>query len=64
LFVGDQSHFLPVVVLGGTTFKTATSDAARVTRQTETNAVRSEKTAAHLSTLSTDLLELVGAGRR
>jgi methyl-accepting chemotaxis protein len=42
----------------------ATSDTARVTRQTEANAAQTRQTAAHLSQLSSDLLELVGTGRR
>jgi methyl-accepting chemotaxis protein len=42
----------------------ATSDTARVTRQTEANAAQTRQTAAHLSQLSSDLLNLVGTGRR
>jgi methyl-accepting chemotaxis protein len=42
----------------------ATADTARVTRQTETNATQTKQTAAHLSQLSSDLLDLVGTGRR
>jgi methyl-accepting chemotaxis protein len=42
----------------------AASDTARVTRETEASAVQTRQTAAHLSTLSGDLLELVGNGRR
>ncbi|NMO54274.1 methyl-accepting chemotaxis protein [Actinoplanes sp. TBRC 11911] len=42
----------------------AAADTARVTRQTETNATQTKQTAAHLSQLSSDLLELVGTGRR
>jgi methyl-accepting chemotaxis protein len=42
----------------------AASDTARVTRETESSAVQTKQTAAHLSRLSGDLLELVGTGRR
>ena len=42
----------------------AASDTARVTRETEASAVQTKQTAAHLSTLSGDLLDLVGTGRR
>jgi methyl-accepting chemotaxis protein len=42
----------------------AASDTARVTRETEASAVQTKQTAAHLSSLSGDLLELVGTGRR
>jgi methyl-accepting chemotaxis protein len=42
----------------------AASDTARVTRETEASAVQTRQTASHLSTLSSDLLELVGTGRR
>jgi methyl-accepting chemotaxis protein len=42
----------------------AASDTARVTRETEASAVQTKQTAAHLSTLSSNLLELVGTGRR
>jgi methyl-accepting chemotaxis protein len=42
----------------------AASDTARVTRETEASAVQTKQTAAHLSTLSGDLLDLVGSGRR
>ncbi len=42
----------------------AASDTARVTRETEASAVQTRQTAAHLTTLSSDLLELVGTGRR
>ena len=42
----------------------AASDTARVTRETEVSAVQTRQTAAHLSRLSGDLLELVGSGRR
>ncbi|AEV86026.1 methyl-accepting chemotaxis protein [Actinoplanes sp. SE50] len=38
----------------------AVSDTARVSRETESSAVQTKQTAAHLSTLSGDLLELVG----
>ncbi|BCJ40217.1 hypothetical protein GCM10010168_30750 [Actinoplanes ianthinogenes] len=38
----------------------AASDTARVSRETEASAVQTKQTAAHLSTLSGDLLELVG----
>ncbi|GAA2688976.1 methyl-accepting chemotaxis protein [Actinoplanes palleronii] len=38
----------------------AASDTARVSRETESSAVQTKQTAAHLSTLSGDLLELVG----
>jgi methyl-accepting chemotaxis protein len=42
----------------------AASDTARVTRETEASAVQTRQTASHLSSLSGDLLELVGTGRR
>ena len=42
----------------------AASDTARVTRETEASATQTKQTAAHLSTLSGDLLDLVGTGRR
>ncbi|GAA2510116.1 methyl-accepting chemotaxis protein [Winogradskya humida] len=42
----------------------AAGDTARVTRETEASAVQTKQTAAHLSNLSGDLLELVGTGRR
>ena len=42
----------------------AVSDTARVTRETEASAVQTRQTASHLSTLSSDLLDLVGTGRR
>jgi methyl-accepting chemotaxis protein len=42
----------------------AASDTARVTRETEASAVQTKQTAAHLTSLSTDLLDLVGTGRR
>jgi methyl-accepting chemotaxis protein len=42
----------------------AASDTARVTRETEASAVQTKQTAAHLSSLSGDLLNLVGTGRR
>jgi methyl-accepting chemotaxis protein len=38
----------------------AASDTARVSRETEASAVQTKQTAAHLSTLSGDLLDLVG----
>ncbi|GIF03318.1 methyl-accepting chemotaxis protein [Actinoplanes siamensis] len=38
----------------------AVSDTARVSRETESSAVQTKQTAAHLSTLSGELLELVG----
>ncbi|MFD1369530.1 methyl-accepting chemotaxis protein [Actinoplanes sichuanensis] len=41
----------------------AASDTARVSRETEASAVQTKQTAAHLSTLSSDLLEMVGTGR-
>lgn len=41
----------------------AASDTARVTRETEASAVQTKQTAAHLSTLSSELLDLVGTGR-
>jgi methyl-accepting chemotaxis protein len=41
----------------------AASDTARVTRETEASAVQTRQTASHLSTLSGDLLDLVGGGR-
>lgn len=43
--------------------KVAASDTARVTRETEASAVQTKQTAAHLSTLSGELLDLVGSGR-
>jgi methyl-accepting chemotaxis protein len=42
----------------------AASDNARVTRETEASALQTRQTASHLSNLSSDLLELVGNGRR
>jgi methyl-accepting chemotaxis protein len=42
----------------------AASDTARVTRETEASAVQTKQTAAHLSSLSGELLDLVGTGRR
>ncbi|RSM48060.1 chemotaxis protein [Actinoplanes sp. ATCC 53533] len=42
----------------------AASDTARVTRETEASAVQTKQTAAHLSSLSGELLELVGTGHR
>jgi methyl-accepting chemotaxis protein len=42
----------------------AASDTARVSRETEASAVQTKQTAAHLTTLSGDLLDLVGTGRR
>jgi methyl-accepting chemotaxis protein len=42
----------------------AASDTARVTRETEASAAQTRQTAAHLSRLSSDLLDLVGTGRR
>ena len=42
----------------------AASDTTRVTRETEASAVQTKQTAAHLSALSGDLLNLVGSGRR
>jgi methyl-accepting chemotaxis protein len=42
----------------------AASDTARVTRETEASAVQTRQTAAHLSKLSGDLLDLVGTGGR
>jgi methyl-accepting chemotaxis protein len=42
----------------------AASDTARVTRETEASAVQTRQTASHLTTLSSDLLDLVGTGRR
>jgi methyl-accepting chemotaxis protein len=42
----------------------AAGDTARVTRETEASAVQTKQTAAHLSNLSGDLLELVGTGHR
>jgi methyl-accepting chemotaxis protein len=41
----------------------AASDTARVSRETEASAVQTKQTAAHLSNLSGDLLELVGTGK-
>ncbi|GAA0444550.1 hypothetical protein Aca07nite_53700 [Actinoplanes capillaceus] len=40
----------------------AASETARVSRETETSAVQTKQTAAHLSSLSGDLLNLVGTG--
>jgi methyl-accepting chemotaxis protein len=40
----------------------AASDTARVTRETESSATQTRQTAAHLSGLSSNLLELVGTG--
>lgn len=42
----------------------AANDTARVTRETEVSAVQTRQTATHLATLSSDLLKLVGNGRR
>jgi methyl-accepting chemotaxis protein len=42
----------------------AASDTARVTRETEASATQTKQTAAHLANLSSDLLDLVGTGRR
>ena len=42
----------------------AASDTARVTRETEASATQTKQTAAHLSNLSGDLLQLVGTGKR
>ncbi|MEV6495527.1 methyl-accepting chemotaxis protein, partial [Actinoplanes sp. NPDC051633] len=42
----------------------AASDTARVTRETEASATQTKQTASHLSSLSSDLLDLVGTGRR
>jgi hypothetical protein len=42
----------------------AASDTARVIRETESSAVQTRQTAVHLSTLSSDLLDLVGDSRR
>lgn len=42
----------------------AASDTARVTRETEASATQTKQTAAHLANLSSNLLELVGTGRR
>jgi methyl-accepting chemotaxis protein len=42
----------------------AASDTARVSRETEASAEETRQTATHLSTLSGNLLELVGTGRR
>ncbi|MFC7533278.1 methyl-accepting chemotaxis protein [Actinoplanes sp. GCM10030250] len=42
----------------------AASDTARVTQETEHSALQTKQTAAHLSTLSSDLQRLVGAGQR
>ena len=41
----------------------AASDTARVTRETEASAVQTKQTAAHLTSLSGELLDLVGTGR-
>ncbi|WP_433292312.1 methyl-accepting chemotaxis protein [Actinoplanes sp. CA-030573] len=41
----------------------AASDTARASRETEASAVQTKQTAAHLSTLSGDLLDLVGTGK-
>jgi methyl-accepting chemotaxis protein len=41
----------------------AAGDTARVSRETEASAVQTKQTAAHLSALSGDLLELVGTGK-
>ena len=41
----------------------AACDTARVSRETEAGAVQAKQTAAHLATLSSDLLDLVGSGR-
>jgi len=41
----------------------AASDTARVTRETEASAVQTRQTASHLSSLSGELLDLVGTGR-
>ncbi|MEU4237044.1 methyl-accepting chemotaxis protein [Actinoplanes sp. NPDC026619] len=41
----------------------AASDTARASRETEASAVQTRQTAAHLGTLSGDLLDLVGSGR-
>ncbi|BBH71052.1 hypothetical protein ACTI_77370 [Actinoplanes sp. OR16] len=41
----------------------AAGDTARVSRETEASAVQTKQTAAHLSALSGDLLELVGSGK-
>jgi len=42
----------------------AAGDTARVTRETEASAVQTRQTAVHLSALSSDLQQLVGAGPR
>ena len=42
----------------------AATDTTRVTRETEASATQTKQTAAHLASLSNDLLELVGTGRR
>ncbi|MGX6606332.1 methyl-accepting chemotaxis protein [Micromonosporaceae bacterium Da 78-11] len=42
----------------------AAGDTARVSRETEASAVQTRQTATHLTTLSGDLLDLVGTGRR
>jgi methyl-accepting chemotaxis protein len=42
----------------------AASDTARVSRETEASAVQTRQTASHLSSLSGNLLDLVGTGRR
>ncbi|BAL90463.1 putative methyl-accepting chemotaxis protein [Actinoplanes missouriensis 431] len=41
----------------------AAGDTARVSRETESSAVQTKQTAAHLTALSGDLLELVGSGK-
>jgi methyl-accepting chemotaxis protein len=41
----------------------AASDTARASRETEASAVQTKQTAAHLTSLSGDLLDLVGTGR-
>ncbi|WP_229072635.1 methyl-accepting chemotaxis protein [Actinoplanes sp. DH11] len=41
----------------------AAGDTARVSRETEASAVQTKQTAAHLTALSGDLLELVGSGK-
>ncbi|GID28584.1 HAMP domain-containing methyl-accepting chemotaxis protein [Paractinoplanes brasiliensis] len=41
----------------------AASDTARVSRETEASAVQTKQTAAHLTNLSSELLDLVGTGR-
>jgi methyl-accepting chemotaxis protein len=42
----------------------AASDTARVTRETEASATQTRQTAAHLAKLSSDLIEMVGNGKR